>query len=69
MSDSIKTYYLKSKKMLIVNERIRIDERFEKDKDIAEHTSFYADKLKHDLNIQCGYIENDLESRFMYLRT
>ena len=25
--------------------------------------------MQHDLNVQCGYIENDLESRFMYLRT
>ena len=41
-SEYVRTYYAKSKKFFIVNTRVRIDEKFERDPEIEEHSKQYT---------------------------
>lgn len=61
-------FYSKSKKLLLENQRVTIDERFEEDPATKEHVAKYSEKFNSDLNVPCGYADIDLEGRFQYLR-
>ena len=54
--------------MLFESERVEITNRFEPDKEVQLYVNKIAEELDKKLDIDCGYIDADLDCLFSHIR-